>query len=73
MTGAQKRSMAIHVLRRIVEKTEFSNPEDRQLCIALLDSGVVEASITLAVEASKGGLLVNLPVPKGGCKGCVLF
>jgi hypothetical protein len=71
LTGAQKKAMVLQVVRRIVEKHNFEDATQRLACLTLLDSGALDAAIDLFISATRGGLLVNTPIRKGGC-ACVL-
>lgn len=68
LSGTDKKRIVLHVLRAVVMRTEFESSEAKQLCITMLDSGVVSAAIDLAASASKGHLALNMPVFKK--KGC---
>lgn len=70
LSGADKKRIVLHVVRCVVMRTEFESPEVKQLCLTMLDRGVVSAAIDLAATASKGHLAINMPVfNKKGCAG----
>lgn len=77
LDGDEKKRLVLHITRYIVDQAHFDDPRRKQLCLELFDTGVVSATIDLAVAATKGQLDINaaaagaLANSKKGC-ACVI-
>jgi hypothetical protein len=75
LSGEDKKRLVLHVTRYLVDRATFDDPRRKQLCLELFDSGVVSATIDLAVAATKGRVEINAGktaiVAKTGC-ACVV-
>jgi hypothetical protein len=58
LKGADKKKLVISMLTKLVAETELST-ENKAACTALIDGGVVESTIDLVIEASRGHLKFN--------------
>jgi len=58
LKGADKKKLTLSMLTKLVTDTELS-AENKAACMALVDGGVVESTIDLVIEASKGQLKFN--------------
>jgi len=58
LKGAEKKKLVISMLTKIVEETELSE-ENKVACMALVDGGVIESTIDLVIEVSKGKIKFN--------------
>jgi len=69
LNGAEKKKLVLSMLTKIVDETELSE-ENKAACMALVDGGVVESTIDLVIEASKGQLKFNKKSLKRIMKTC---
>ena len=69
LKGADKKKLTLSMLTKLVTDTELS-AENKAACMALVDGGVVESTIDLVIEASKGQLKFNKKSLKRVLKTC---
>jgi hypothetical protein len=69
LNGAEKKKLVLSMLTKIVDETELTE-ENKAACMALVDGGVVESTIDLVIEASKGHLKFNKKSLKRILKTC---
>ena len=70
LKGADKKKLVISMLTKLVNETELST-ENKTACMALVDGGVVESTIDLVIEASKGHLKFNKKSARRILKMCM--
>ena len=70
LKGADKKKLVISMLTKLVNETELST-DNKAACMALVDGGVVESTIDLVIEASKGHLKFNKKSARRILKMCM--
>jgi len=70
LKGADKKKLVISMLTKLVTDTELS-AENKAACTALIDGGVVESTIDLVIEASRGHLKFNKKSARRILKTCM--
>ena len=58
LKGKAQKDMALQMVRTVIIETCL-DPTKKQLCLNLLDEGVVEQTIDLVVAATKGNIDIN--------------
>lgn len=71
LKGSAQRDMALQLVRRIVVDAPLSDDVER-LCLSMIDSGAIENTIDLVVDASRGKLNINTIVDTGS-SCCLAF
>lgn len=57
--GSKRRELAIMLVRKVIDGQESLSDKDKQLCLDIVDSGVLSNTVDLVIDASKGKLDLN--------------
>lgn len=75
LSGPQQKELAKSVLKNVVE-TSSLDEDQKRVCLELMENGVIENTIQLVSDATKGRLNINKQVVKRGIisilLGCLL-
>ena len=71
LKGADKKELVLQLLTKLVNESSLEDL-NKNACLALLDGGVVETTIELIVEASKGNIAFNKKSLLSLAKSCLL-
>ena len=73
LKGAEQKEMALKLIREIV--IDFTENEDEQVLLQLLDNGTISNMIDLIVDATKGKLNINtiINVSSGCINSCIPY
>jgi len=71
LKGADKKDLVLQLLAKLVNESSLEG-DNKNACLALLEGGVVETTIDLIVEASKGNFKFNKKSMVGLAKSCLV-
>lgn len=71
LTGPQQKELAILVLKTVVDKSELEI-EQKKAVLDLVNSGIIENTIQLVSDASKGNLRINKKIAKQSLMTCLM-
>lgn len=70
-TGAEKKALAIDVLKEIIKRSPISD-EDKELLNLLVDNETVSDAIDVIVQVAKGDFEITKKAIKKGIRHCLL-
>lgn len=70
-TGAEKKELAINVLKELVKSSPLSD-EDKELLNLLVDNETVSDAIDIIVQVAKGDFEITKKAIKKGIRHCLL-
>lgn len=71
LSGPQQKDLAKLVLQNVINKSSMKD-EDKKICLELIDNGIIENTIDLISDASKGKLKINKKKAKVTILQCLL-
>ncbi len=71
LSGPQQKDLAKLVLQNVINKSSMKD-EDKKICLELIDNGIIENTIDLISDASKGKLKINKKKAKVTVLQCLL-
>ena len=71
LSGPQQKDLAKLVLQNVINKSSMKD-EDKKICLELIDNGIIENTIDLISDASKGKLKINKKKVKVTVLQCLL-
>ena len=71
LSGPQQKDLAKLVLQNVINKSTMDD-EHKKLCLELIDNGIIENTIDLISDASKGKLKINKKKAKVTILQCLL-
>lgn len=71
LSGPQQKELAKMILQNVINKSSMKD-EDKKICLELIDNGIIENTIDLISDASKGKLKINKKKAKVTILQCLL-
>lgn len=68
--GEERKNIAIKIIRELISDNDEISEETKNLCLQLIDNGVIENTIELIIQATRGNLNIN--TVKNVSKGCLI-
>lgn len=57
--GIERKTIAVKIIRELITDNKTIDPEVKKICLEMIDTGIVENTIELIIDATHGNLNIN--------------